>query len=94
VVHLIIASSRLLVQNTLSTLVWLPVLCDQRVGMYAGRAIFMLCRPSMFSSGCVRSRFPCVKRWLFRASSHIGWCQLKSPIHSVFSGLFSHCCFS
>lgn len=46
----------------------------------------MLCRPSMFSSGCVRSRFSFVKRCAFRGSSHKGWWRLKSPIHMVCSG--------
>jgi len=43
VLQLITASRRPLLQNTLLTLVWFPVLWECSVGMYAGKAIFMLC---------------------------------------------------
>jgi hypothetical protein len=85
---------RFSVQNTLLTLVWLPVLCDRSVDMKAGSAIFMLCRPSMFSNGCMRSRFSVVKRCAFLGSSHSGWCRLKSPIHIMCRGVVVHCCLS
>ena len=58
------------VQNTLSTLVWLPVFCARSVGIAGGSAIFMLCWPSMSSNGCVSSRFLLVNRWAFLSSSH------------------------
>jgi hypothetical protein len=54
----------------------------------------MLCHPSMFSSSCVSSRLFVVKRCAFHGSSHSGWCWLKSPIHAVSRGVFTHCCLS
>ena len=62
--------------------------------MNVGSAIFILCHPNMFSNSCVRSRFAWVKRCALWASSHIGWCWLKSPIHMVFSRLMLCCCHS
>ena len=87
-------SIRSSVQNTLLTLVWLPVLCDRSVRMYVGRAIFMLWCPNIFSSSCIKSRFSRVKRCAFQASSHIGWWQLKSPSLMVCSGFTVCCCLS
>lgn len=82
------------VQKTLSTLVWLPVLCACRVSMNGGSAIFMLCLPSMLRSGCVRFRLSRVKRCVFLGSSHRGWCRLKSPSHMVCSGPIACICLS
>ena len=73
VLHLTIAFSRPALQKTLSTLVWFPVLWACSVGVYAGRAIFILCLPNMLSRGCVSSRFSHMKRCVFWASSHRGW---------------------
>ena len=84
--HLTSASMRDSVQKTLSTLVRFPVFCARRVGIAGGRAIFMLCRPSIFKSGCARSRFLLVNRWAFLCSSHIGWWRLKSPNQIVWIG--------
>jgi hypothetical protein len=82
------------VQKTLSTLVWLPVLCARRVGMNGGSTIFMLCLPSMLSRGCVRFRLSRVKRCVFLGSSHSRWCRLKSPRHMVCSGPTACSCLS
>ena len=82
------------VQKTLSILVWLPVLCNHSIGMNRGKAIFMLCHPSMFSNGWVSLRFSLVKRCAFRGSSHNGWWWLKSPIHMMCNGPVACCCLS
>ena len=82
-----IAFMRSAVQKMLSTLVWFPMLWAHSVGMNGGSTIFMLWCANRFSNGCVRSRFLCVKRCVFLASSHSGWCWLKSPIHIMCIGL-------
>jgi hypothetical protein len=42
----------------------------------------------------VRSRFHCVNRCAFLASSHSGWWRLKSPIHIVCRGPIVRTCVS
>ena len=80
--HLVIDSSRLSVQNMLSTLVQFPVTMDCSVGSFVGSVMVM----PWSARRDIRSSALCiavvVNRWLFCSSSHIGWCWLKSPHHS------------